>query len=145
MALVQLVYTSRAAQPFTPAQLHELTQHCIQNNAQHDITGLLMYSRGWFIQMLEGEREAVDATFSKIAADDRHVDVSPLLLRTAPYRMFTDWAMGLLNLEEHGELDASKMHDVLLRGKSPSYNAALDALALLKEFRSQLPAVSRRL
>lgn len=49
-----------------------------KNNDEQGITGLLLYRYKFFFQMLEGEREKVNALYNKIVVDNRHS--SPTIL-----------------------------------------------------------------
>ena len=58
-----------------------------------------MYSDGFFIQVLEGEINAVETLFQAIAKDPRHSNVN-ILYRlesaSAIVRTYTGWAMGYM-------------------------------------------------
>ncbi len=62
-------------------------------NAREDITGALICRRDLYLQLLEGPEEAVEAAYSRIEEDDRHVEVTRLLSRPAAERLFPAWAM----------------------------------------------------
>ena len=46
-----------------------------ENNKKNDISGMLLYDNGSFIQVLEGEDSLVDNTFISIQNDERHNNV----------------------------------------------------------------------
>ena len=46
-----------------------------------------------FLQILEGPRDLVTATFSRILRDERHVDVVNLLSSEIDRRLFPKWSM----------------------------------------------------
>ena len=95
MRLHQLVYTSVATQPFDDNQLRELLQKARVFNHEHRLTGILLYSTGKFLQVLEGEQEAVQHLYyHRICADPRHVQLKVLADSPAPRRIFPDWGMG---------------------------------------------------
>jgi hypothetical protein len=64
-----------------------------RNNAQRQIVGALLFGDGCFLQCLEGQAQAVDALYGKIAADQRHRDVTVLLRSSITACSFGDWAM----------------------------------------------------
>lgn len=94
--MIQLVYISAAAVPFDEASLDALLDVSRRNNEAADITGLLVFHEGSFLQVLEGEPEAVMPLFDKIGADRRHAKVTKLLARTIERREFGDWRMGFV-------------------------------------------------
>ena len=93
-----LVYASSAARPFSPSELTDLLASCHANNRQLGITGMLLYKNGNFMQVLEGDEEAVLKLYAKIFQDERHSGVLTLLQTTIPARQFPDWSMGFRDL-----------------------------------------------
>jgi hypothetical protein len=63
-------------------------------NNQLGITGVLLFSEGTFLQVIEGEPQAVNDLYGSIIRDGRHKQVIKLLERDAGQRSFPDWAMG---------------------------------------------------
>lgn len=92
--LISLVYTSNASQPFRTTALEHLLEECRRFNSEHDITGMLLYRDGRFIQVLEGPRAAVESLAARIEGDQRHHDVRILLTEPISQRSFADWTMG---------------------------------------------------
>jgi hypothetical protein len=90
--MIQLIYASRPS-GFDDAILVGILLESRLCNSRDAITGLLICRDDLYLQLLEGPDAAVDATFRRIAADDRHVDVSLLIRRTATDRLFPEWAM----------------------------------------------------
>lgn len=94
MALIQLVYISAATQLHDDATLTDLMQSSSVRNKSVDITGMLLYCDGFFIQVLEGEESTVDTVFSRILKDLRHKDVITILRGPIDERSFAHWSMG---------------------------------------------------
>lgn len=92
--LLRLVYTSTAAQPFRETALEQLLEQCRRSNAVRDITGLLLFRDGRFLQVLEGPVEAVRRLVDTIADDPRHRAMRILLETPITVRLFSDWSMG---------------------------------------------------
>ena len=59
-ALMHLIYSSAATQVFTPEDLAALLALARKKNASLAVTGMLLHIDGSFLQVLEGEPEAVD-------------------------------------------------------------------------------------
>lgn len=68
------------------------------NNERENITGALLFDTLWFIQILEGEREAISATLRRIMSDQRHDMVTVMEARPVRERLFGNWWMGLAML-----------------------------------------------
>ncbi len=111
MFLSQLIYTSEVV-PATfrmdrpiEVQLENMLLPARQRNVQLGLTGLLIYSGGHFLQVLEGEVHCLERLYTKIEADKRHRNVRRLALVSLQHRMFSKWSMGLLNLDDRGNID----------------------------------------
>lgn len=92
MRLTQLIY---ASQPFgfDDLALSSILASAGRNNVRDAITGALICREDLYLQLLEGPEAEVGSAFERILRDDRHTAVSKLVLRTADYRLFPDWAM----------------------------------------------------
>jgi methanogenic corrinoid protein MtbC1 len=56
-----------------------------------NVTGMLIYERGSFLQTLEGPKDKLDALWSSIKQDPRHDHIEVLTEHIAPSRLFSDW------------------------------------------------------
>jgi hypothetical protein len=77
-ALTQCIYASLATAVFEEAELPQLLKAARDANALHGLTGMLLYIKGTFFQVLEGEAAAVDAVYNKILHDPRHSQVTEI-------------------------------------------------------------------
>jgi hypothetical protein len=98
--LTSLTYLSTATAAFDQAALTELLAVSRRNNHAVDLSGMLLYAGGHFIQTLEGPAEQVETTFHRIGADPRHRDVIIALRDEVEERVFPDWSMGFEELPE---------------------------------------------
>lgn len=97
MTLFRLVYYSAnridaSSEDFT-AQVQQILEISRHNNQLVDVTGALMFSEGYFGQVLEGSQAAIEVTFERIQQDPRHGDVSLLEFVPVNHRAFDNWAM----------------------------------------------------
>lgn len=92
--LWQLIYTSHATDAFSETELGAILAASHANNPPQGLTGILLYSDGRFIQVLEGARDAVEALYERIKADPRHEAVRRVITREVAQRDFADWSMG---------------------------------------------------
>jgi hypothetical protein len=104
-----------------------------RNNSANEVTGILLYLDGAFMQVLEGESNAVQKTYTRICADKRHWNTLVLLDREGT-RAFPDWSMGFKRIssdeEQRGLIDLTR--DGLAGKLLPG--AAADVLAMLRTF-----------
>ena len=94
--LIRLIYTSRATVPFDDSEIESLLVKSRRTNYDAAITGVLSFSHGCFLQVLEGPESGVLTLYSRILNDTRHrecVIISIQLIRT---RLFPNWSMGLV-------------------------------------------------
>ncbi|TDN36585.1 response regulator [Hymenobacter sp. UV11] len=89
-----LVYQSYATVPFGDLQLAKLLTQSRAFNAAHGLTGVLLYSHGTIVQLLEGSEANVHAVFARIVHDPRHTNIIKLADGPATHRLFTQWSMG---------------------------------------------------
>ena len=94
----QLIYTSRALSLFDAEALTRLLTNARAVNAAQHVTGLLLYSAGHFLQVLEGPHPEVSTVFASIRLDSRHEQVQVLGQGSVPQRAFPYWGMGFCEL-----------------------------------------------
>ncbi len=97
--MYELLYTSVANHDFSSEELAGLLTGARATNKQEGITGLLVYHKREFMQLLEGEKEDVERIYSRIAEDPRHTSVNTFWQGEIPARTFRDWEMGFLNTD----------------------------------------------
>lgn len=95
-----IVYFSKAEGLLEQGDLSTILQQSRRNNARTGVTGVLLYVRGSIIQVLEGEKEAVEALYRRIEQDPRHTQVSRALNRPIQERLFPNWSMGYETLTD---------------------------------------------
>ncbi|MBX3622919.1 MAG: BLUF domain-containing protein [Rhizobacter sp.] len=98
--LVRLMYASRAAESVNQEALAAILKKSRQHNPASGVTGVLCFSEGLFLQVLEGGRLAVSQLYNRIANDARHRDVVLLTYEEIGERKFAGWAMGQVNLSD---------------------------------------------
>ncbi|ODB95249.1 hypothetical protein A3197_18015 [Candidatus Thiodiazotropha endoloripes] len=100
--LIQLGYISRATRLMNESALTELLDQARNINEIEDITGLLLYKDGSFVQVLEGDSDNVGKIYRRIQHDIRHHQVKTLYQQEIQTRDFPDWRMGFQNLSDAG-------------------------------------------
>ncbi len=146
MPLSQLLYGSEVAPQGFPGgsltaqglvALHEKSQ---RQNEEIQVTGILLYNAGHFLQLLEGNAIVIRRLFEKIRRDRRHQNVQQLAFLPVEARLFGSWSMGLLNLDERADIDAALFRDFHrdLGRTADSLEAQQRAIELLKDFKIHL-------
>jgi hypothetical protein len=118
--LVRLLYASRAVPAVDQDALIAILKKSKTNNLALGVTGVLCFSEGIFLQVLEGGRGAVNRLYNRIATDPRHRDVELLCYDEIGERRFAGWSMG--------QVDMSRLNPALLLKYSE--RATLDPFAV---------------
>ena len=120
-AMKRLSYVSRCARTLSAADIDAIAMVSQRNNQRDGVTGILVVTGGVFIQTLEGDDQAVDATYRRILADDRHLDVICLQSEAGiTRRIFADWSLDVIDLDRRQELVLQPLR-VLLQTLTASY------------------------
>jgi hypothetical protein len=100
MALYHLIYQSKATQNFTDADLAILLDKARAFNQQYNVTGILLYGHGSFLQMLEGDDDVIRALYYlRISSDPGHTNLRVLKEGDLDKRLFDRWAMAFRPLD----------------------------------------------
>jgi Sensors of blue-light using FAD len=96
--LVRLMYASRAVPAVDQEELLAILKKSKANNSKEGVTGVLCFSEGVFLQVLEGGRNAVNRLYNRITRDSRHTDVVLLNYEEVEERRFASWSMGQVHM-----------------------------------------------
>lgn len=113
--LITLVYVSFAHQDMTQDELLSILKVARENNAKLNVTGMLLYRDGFFIQALEGEDNVVAALYTKIQQDARHERIITVYRNEIEQRMFGNWTMGFNDLGAMNPADHPGLTDILTK------------------------------
>jgi len=101
--LNSMIYKSRCKGLVNWDVVNSILASSTRNNAENGITGVLVATETHFLQVLEGEFEALNAAFERIARDTRHNTVQLISFTEIEERKFGEWAMhgiGLFDLNQ---------------------------------------------
>jgi hypothetical protein len=89
-----IVYVSTSVKLMHENQLLDILHNSRLHNAALNISGVLLYSDGTFIQVLEGKDTVIDALYTRIKADQRHKNIITLIDGPITEKSFGQWLMG---------------------------------------------------
>ncbi|WP_185964317.1 BLUF domain-containing protein [Aliikangiella marina] len=97
----QIIYVSSSLAELNTDALNQILSVARSNNEKNDVTGVLLYHLGIFLQVLEGAESTIDKLFSTISADKRHKRVIVLSDELIESRDFDNWRMGYINVKDN--------------------------------------------
>lgn len=105
MSLHRLIYTSMpiASGAEDINAILEVSRH---NNERSALTGVLLFTHKWFVQIIEGDCRVLTERFIKIGSDTRHHDVHLRSYQRISERAFNDWTMGYVS---HSKADLDRL------------------------------------
>jgi Sensors of blue-light using FAD len=136
--MLRLVYVSTCAPGLGLDDVYDIMRKSHPGNVKFGISGMLCWSGEFFLQCLEGDRNTVSRTFSKICRDPRHSNVEILVAAPTRTRWFGEWGMGFSRLLASHRLD-------LAAGRAESFNPYLLEAIDLESVFEQLSKVAQRL
>jgi hypothetical protein len=108
-----IIYLSSAVTPFTKPELMKLLEKARDHNSRHNITGILLYKDGNFLQAIEGDQETLRALYRQIEKDSRHRGLVKLFDEPIAEREFPAWSMGFRDLGATNETVPEGYSDLL--------------------------------
>lgn len=140
MTLVRLIYVSRMTEECDMAAIQDILKAARSRNPACGITGMLCYDPQFFMQCLEGPKDAVNQLYGDIARDSRHERVTLLNYHETEERMFGDWSMAFVKA---GDLDPKMLRQYGSRGKFDPFSLSPEqardiVMGIVKEKREQL-------
>jgi hypothetical protein len=99
--LSSIIYKSRSKDVADLDLVNSILASSTRNNDANGITGVLVATKTHFLQVLEGEFEALNTTFERISSDTHHDKIQLISFTEIEERKFGEWAMhgiGLFDL-----------------------------------------------
>lgn len=98
--MFELAYNSIAKPDIDGKNLKDIQEISQKFNSENDITGCLVYYKGQFVQTLEGNEEIIEDLYARIEKDRRHYDVKKLYSNYKEKRVFGEWGMAVVDLDD---------------------------------------------
>jgi hypothetical protein len=93
----RLIYSSEATGDMPRPELEKMLAQSRARNRMRDVTGVLVFVDGVFLQILEGTRENVAELMEKIGHDPRHRGVKVFHEEDIEKRTFGSWRMAFVS------------------------------------------------
>ncbi|MBT8263544.1 MAG: BLUF domain-containing protein [Bacteroidia bacterium] len=101
---------SSARVNITEDELTDLFGITEKNNIGKNITGILLYESGKFLQVLEGEETVLKNLYEKIEADSRHNNIFVILNQKCKRRIFEKYASRFSIVKSKEELQTIEIY-----------------------------------
>jgi hypothetical protein len=122
--LIQIIYVSAAKAYLSDKELVNILSIARKANTAHNITGMLLYKDGSFMQAIEGPRTEIEQLYRNIVNDPSHVQVTLLIKESIGQRAFPEWSMGFRPIPKNdidGFTDffvSTNFEDLIMKGKA---------------------------
>jgi hypothetical protein len=137
--MIQTLYVSKATKPMSEDEILEILKQSRERNKEDSITGMLLYVKEKFFQILEGEESKVSETYERILKDERHTDIKLIKKFDIQKRVFPEWSMGFKYITEENMDEVEGYSDFLNNYVEPEDFTGRYSLAvkLLYSFRNR--------
>lgn len=125
------VYLSKASEGTDTAAIKSIVEKSKENNLNSGISGILFYKDGYYMQYLEGSREAVDSLMTAIKSDTRNTEVKEVLSGVSRDKLFSG-SMEFIDLEnisgQESALHGVKAEEISLNGLTQDTALVMDII-----------------
>ena len=132
--LQALLYVSTAAHRLCPEELNHLLERAQARNAREQVTGVLLYSHGNFMQYLEGSAAGIATVYEAIKADRLHHGIIELMHEPIATREFAEWTMAFRSVSAFGMSSPEKFDQLFVPKIDPTVAAPSGTHRLLWKF-----------
>lgn len=108
--LYSICYFSTANASLSDTDFKNLFDNIIKKNAANNITGVLVFDGGNFMQILEGSKIDVIDTYNKIAKDERHHTIIKVAESDYPDRIFAKYDYGFKIVDNKNSINDLKKY-----------------------------------
>lgn len=117
--MIHLIYISSATKEFSERDLITLLEQSRTRNKRQNVTGMLLYRNGTFLQVLEGEEKDVNEIYQSICFDERNAGNYLTETKAIKERNFPNWNMGFENLTNLRPDELDGYLDIFTKGIKP--------------------------
>lgn len=132
--LYAILYVSTAARLLSLVELTQLQARAQARNLDQQVTGLLLYAGGAFMQYIEGPAAGLSTVYGVIKADPLHYGVIDLLREPIGQRQFGHWAMAMRVVDEFGVAQTSGQDALVMDSLARMAQPSVTARQLLTNF-----------
>ena len=128
-----LIYRSETTTTLLEEELALILTQARNRNKAMDITGMLLYFDGKFLQLLEGEEKDVKQIYESICKDARHKSIKMLKDGNIDTRLFPGWSMSFRPVTKQEIADEPAYKDIY----KPGSEGAIEVVSLFNMLRGK--------
>lgn len=128
--MLQTIYVSKATKAMTEKEILDILEESRERNKKSGITGMLLYVKENFFQVLEGEDKDVLQTYERIEKDQRHSNIILIEKLNISRRTFPEWSMGFKYLTDENINEVEGYSEFLNKYMEPEEFAQRSGLAV---------------
>ena len=98
--MISLLYLSTKASSLTEQDISVIVESSSVNNAESEITGVLLEYNNCFLQYLEGPEYNILRLYDIIKRDNRHTNIQLIQTKDIQERIFSEWSMVLKDFSD---------------------------------------------
>jgi hypothetical protein len=134
--IFHLVYISQTSEELGYNDIDEILSEAKVHNPAQKITGVLIHSDGYFVQLLEGPNEkVVKQALGRIIVDERHNNLRVVGEWFSAARLFPKTAMGFCDSDMHRHASCFSYIQKLFSNASPfNFAQPRDLIDFFNEF-----------
>ena len=132
--LCAIVYVSKAARPVTRGDLTRILERSLRRNLEENLTGVLLYADGSFMQYLEGPAVGLLRVYGIIKTDPLHYGLIDLVREPIRAREFAEWSMACHVVGTAGESSLTENYALLSGRLAAALRPKSAACELLSSF-----------
>jgi hypothetical protein len=128
---IRFLYSSILSKGEDPKVIQDILTKARHFNEINQITGILLFRNGEFLQLLEGDKFNVHYTFKRIRDDKRHYKIKVLHESPISERLFSGWSMAYKDEKSHIDFMNEEIEALV---KSQGIKTNLDLSQVLSQF-----------
>lgn len=130
--LKTICYMSDSTNDESMLTIKDIYKKAKLNNAKNNISGVLIYHNGNYLQVLEGNENDVNKTYERIAKDTRHKNIIKVINANVEQRIFEDYNFGFTIVRSSSEFE--ELNDYLNWLKNADHQIANRLIKMVENF-----------
>lgn len=91
--MLRLIYVSRAFEGIQASDMEAILASAQKKNKENGITGMLVFNRSFFLQVIEGPRPVINDLLKSLISDTRHFHLVVISCEEIDERKWENWSM----------------------------------------------------